>query len=283
MSDAQQQRRFFAEEIEALCNLQSAALVDGLARLPRERFLPPGPWVIRSESDFGGPSRQTCDADVRRVYHNVAVAIDPGRQLFNGAPSLLALCIDRLELRPGNRVLHVGCGLGYYTALMAHCVGSTGRVMAVEVDESLAAGARDRLASFEHVDVRTGDGAAPPHESFDAILVNAGVTHPHDSWLDALGEGGRLILPLTATFPAMGPIGKGPMLLVTRHVDDFNARLITVVAIYSAVGLRDNALNDQLGQALMRGQFQMLKRLRRDAHDSTGACWFHTDRFCFSA
>ena len=72
---------------------------------------------------LSGPPRQTPDADPRRVYHNVAVAIDPERQLFNGAPSLLGVCIDRLELGPGSACCMSGCGLGYYSAVMAHCVG----------------------------------------------------------------------------------------------------------------------------------------------------------------
>jgi len=69
------------------------------------------------------------------VYHNVAVAIDPARQLFNGQPGTLAVWIDTLDLAAGMRVLHVGAGLGYYSAVMAECVGPTGRVVAYEVDD----------------------------------------------------------------------------------------------------------------------------------------------------
>jgi protein-L-isoaspartate(D-aspartate) O-methyltransferase len=214
------------------------------------------------------------------VYHNLAIAIDPERQLFNGAPSLLALCIDRLAIRSGARVLHVGCGLGYYSALMAHSVGSGGRVVAIEIDQALAAAARHNLEPLEQVEVRVGDGRADGHESFDAILVNAGVTHPHDTWLDSLVHGGRLILPLTATMPAMGSLGKGPLLLVTKRDADFDAQLLTVVSIYSAIGLRDEALNARLGRALLRGQRPSFTRLRRDAHEESPACWFHGPHFC---
>jgi protein-L-isoaspartate(D-aspartate) O-methyltransferase len=108
---------------------------------------------IRSEADLGAPPRQTSDDDPRHVYHNLAVAIDASRQLFNGAPSLVSLCIERLALRPGQRVLHVGCGLGYYSALMAHCVGPRGRVVAVDVDTGLAAEARTKLAPLPWVEV----------------------------------------------------------------------------------------------------------------------------------
>jgi protein-L-isoaspartate(D-aspartate) O-methyltransferase len=261
----QDQRRFFAEEIEALCGLRTSALVEAFATVPREQFLPPGPWVIRSETDyFSGTPRKTPDADARRVYHNVAIAIDAERQLFNGAPSLLGSCIDYLALQPGGHALHIGCGSGYYSALIAGCVGPAGRVVAIEVDETLAASASRNLATLRHVDVRVGDGTSIGDEPFDAILINAGVTHPRETWLDLLKPGGRMILPLTATMPAMGTIGKGPLLLLTRRDAEFEARVVTVVAIYSAVGLRDSAMNERLGKALLRGQYPAFTRLRRD-------------------
>src|SRR5512138_1149091 len=205
-------RRFFAEEIEAVAKLRSATLVDALATVPRERFLAPGPWTVLAEADFGaGPvkTRLTPDADPSRVLHNIAVAIDPGRQLFNGQPATLCAWIDALEIAPRSRVFHVGCGTGYYTALMAHCAGPRGRVLAFEADTALAAAAARNLAEAPGVEVRADAGADPRPESFDAMLVNAGVTHPLDAWLDALAPGGRLILPLTSTMAPMGNIGKG--------------------------------------------------------------------------
>lgn len=83
--------------------------------------------------------------------------------------------------------------------------------------------------------------------------------------------------------PAMGTIGKGPLLLLTKRDDDFEARLLTVVAIYSAVGLRDSTMNERLGKALMRGQYPTFTRLRRDVHDESPACWLHSADFCLSA
>jgi protein-L-isoaspartate(D-aspartate) O-methyltransferase len=284
VSAVEEQRRYFAEELEAVCGLRTPALVDAFATVPREEFLPRGPWLIRSETDyFSGVPRHTPDDDARRICHNVAVAIDPARHLFNGSPSILGLCIDRLDLLPGQRVLHVGCGLGYYSAVMALCVGSTGHIVAVEVDEQLADTARKNLASLPNVTVCCDDGSQPREGLFDAILVNCGVTHPLALWLDALRTGGRMIVPLTATMPSMGGIGKGPLLLLAKRDSDFDAKLVTVVAMYSALRIRDAALNERIGKALMKGQYPRLNRLRRDAHDESTECWLHGTGFCLSA
>jgi protein-L-isoaspartate(D-aspartate) O-methyltransferase len=284
MSDLTARRRFYAEEVQVTANLKSPALVEALATVPREQFLPPGPWAIRGEADFQSPLRTTVDADPKHVYHNIAVGIDPSRMLFNGSPATIALAIDALALRDGDRVLHVGPGLGYYTALMASCLGSRGRLVAVEVDEALAGRARANLETFTTVEVRHGDSAASLGEPFDAILVNTGVTHPLAWWLDALAPGGRMVLPITVAMPPMTTIGKGPMVLITRdgEGDRFSARFIGFVAIYSALGLRDDAMNARLGEALKRSPFAPVRSLRRDAHDAAPACWLHAPGFCLS-
>ncbi len=289
MIDLELRRRFFAEEIEAVAKLKSAVLVDALAAVPRERFLRPGPWTVLAEADVTGlaaaKTRQTPDADPARVYHNISIAIDATRQLFNGQPGTLAPWIDALDLVAGARVLHVGAGLGYYTALMAHCVGASGRVLAFEADAGLAVEARVNLAPMPWVEVRGDATAAVTGEHFDAILVNAGVTHPLDAWLDALAPDGRMILPMTATMPAMGTLGKGFVFLVHRQADVLAARLAGFVAVYSAVGIRDEFLNAQVGKALMAGpqKAQAVTRLRRDAHEAAVSCWLHGPHFCLSS
>jgi len=287
--DLAQRRRFYAEEIEAVARLRSTRLVDALATVAREAFLGPGPWTVLAETDFTGAgpakTRQTPDADPARLYHNIGVAIDPARQLFNGQPATLAPWIDALDLAPGARVLHVGAGTGYYTAVMAHCAGASGRVLALEADATLAGRARATLASMPWVEVRAEPQGVAAGETFDAVLVNAGVTHPLDGWLDALAPGGRMILPLTASMPAMGTIGKGFVFLVRRDGDAFPTRLQGFVAIYSAVGIRDESLNAALGKAMMTGpqRAQGVARLRRDAHEPAAGCWLHAAGFCLSA
>lgn len=291
MIDLDLRRRFFAEELEAVCTLRTP-LVDAFARVAREAFLRPGPWTVLSDSGesymMGGGvrTRLTPDADPARVYHNIAVAIDPERQLFNGQPGTLGFWIDALDLAPGTRVLHIGCGLGYYTAVMGECVGSAGCVVAFEADEALAGEAARRLASRPWIETRHGDASGRLGDMFDAILVNAGVTHPLESWLDALAPRGRMILPLTAAMPAMGStLGKGLVLLVVKdEARAFSARVIAVGAVYSALGIRDSEMNDRIGNALMAGpaRWTTITRLRRDPHEPDASCWLHGRSCCFS-
>jgi protein-L-isoaspartate(D-aspartate) O-methyltransferase len=276
-------RRTYADTIASTVGLKTLALVDAFASIPREMFLPPGPWTVVGEQNAGRATRETPSGDPRFVYENVSIAIDPLRQLFNGSPAFLAKMIDRLELRPGSRVLHVGAGLGYYSAVMAHVAGRAGSVVAIEIDEALATAARTNLSTMPWVDVRCADGTAV-EGPFDAILVNAGVTHPTEAWLDALAPEGRLILPLTVEMPAMGAtLGKGVMAMINRTAEGaFLAEILSFVAIYSAIGLRDRDIEARLGHALRRTSFPNLTRLRRDAHESSPECWLHAGRLCLS-
>jgi protein-L-isoaspartate(D-aspartate) O-methyltransferase len=234
----------------------------------------------------------TADADPRSLYHDVLVAIDPARQLNNGHPSSLASFLDFLQLHRSERVFHVGCGLGYYTAIIAHVVGSGGHVIAVDIDPELALRARSNLAHLGNVTVAVGDGVDYDPGEVDAIFINAGFTHPQSLWLDRLHIDGRLLVPITF-MPPSGPgsgqgqmvIGHGNMLLV-RHVPErYEASFVSPVSIYSSPSGRDANYNQALGQAyreMMMGKRPQVKSLRRDSHPSDTTCWLHREDVCLS-
>ena len=144
--DLAQARRFFAEELRAAALIRrNKSVVEAFATVPRERFLGPGPWHIIPPK-WMGAAYETPDSDPRQVYHDVLVAIDPARSLNNGEPGLWARLFDQLNLRPGGRIMQVGAGTGYYSAVLAEIVGTTGAVVAVEYDAGLAAAAREIAA-----------------------------------------------------------------------------------------------------------------------------------------
>ncbi len=189
------------------------------------------------------------------------------------AEELEAVCRLRTRLLPG------GDG---------ECVGPDGRVVALEVDADLARAATANLASCPWIEVRNADASAPIDETFDAILVNAGVTHPLEVWLDVLAPAGRMIVPITVDMPQMGStLGKGVVLLLSRNADaDFAAaRIINVVAVYSAIGVRDPEMTERIGRALAAGPMKWgaVTRLRRDVHETVDSCWLHRPGCCISS
>lgn len=189
-------RRAYAKQIMAAAGVRDRRVENAFAAVRREDFLGRGPWPILRWSRGYVPSPS---ADPTYLYADVLIGIVPERNLNNGEPSFLARLIASAAPRPGEHVVHVGAGVGYYTAILAHLVGRRGRITAIEYDAELAGRAADNLAGQTNVRVMEGDGARVPFEPADAILVNAGATRPAESWLDGLRDGGRLILPLPRT------------------------------------------------------------------------------------
>jgi len=175
----------------------------------------------------------------------------------------------------------VGCGTGYYSAIMAEVVGPKGQVAAIEIDSELAGRARSNLSYLSHVEVIEGDGCEFNPGSCDAIFVNAGVTHPRSIWLDSLRPDGRLLMPLTVTDDTDRG-GAGRVLKVTRQPEGFTASFISGVRIFPCVGGRDAELNERLKKAFDRDDWKSIQSLRRDKHDPADTCWFHADNFCLS-
>lgn len=274
-------REAYAEELRAVSNLQSDALVKAFATVSREHFLGPGPWQIVTPALGERGYRTTEDADPRHLYHNVLVAIDADRRLNNGEPSSLAFWFDSLDLNPGDRVVHIGCGVGYYTAILAEVVGVNGHVTGIEVDAGLVARARSNLVQMRHVTVETGDGTRLAEDASDAIFVNAGATHPRSEWLNALRLDGRLMLPLTATADSLEH-SSGGMLKVTRRQHGCSAQFMSEVGIFPCAGARDPELNAPLADALRGDSLQRVKSLRRDPHRPDETCWLHAKDFCLS-
>ena len=112
-------------------------------------------------------------------------------------PFIVALMTDLLDLQPADRVLEIGTGLGYQTAVLAALAG---RVYSIEMIEALALGARQRLARqgwAATTEVRIGDGRAgwPEHAPFDKIIVTAAPDAVPPALLAQLKPGGRMVAP----------------------------------------------------------------------------------------
>jgi len=281
MDDLTVLRRWFAEDLRLRAPVtRNLSVVEAFAAVPRERLLAgPGPWRILPEVRTDLPF-MTPDAAPHWLYHDVLVTIDPARQLNNGMPSLWARHFDQLDLRPGERVLQVGAGTGYYAAVLAEIVGPQGRVVAIEHDGDLAARARANLAPWRQVEVVAGDGRTHDAGEVDAIVAFAGSTHPAPLWLDRLAEGGRLMMPLT------GVNRWGFMLRALRRGATFEAASVGWVGIYPCADGHDAEAAERLRLALMfrdrQPSYDMpICALHRGAPQEQDAhrVWYHAPGF----
>lgn len=265
-------RHRYAEELRFTAKVGSRAVVDAFATVPREPFFGPGPWRILSPMAIA-EYWTTEDADPRHLYHDVLIAIDEKRRLNNGQPSLWARLYDQLRLTQGEHVVHVGAGVGYYSAILAEIVGTTGHVTAIEIDSELAERARHNLAErWPQATVVVADGFAfHPDRPADAIVVNAGVTHISLAWLDALAaENGRLLVPLT------NADRWGGSLIIERHAGEtrrYPVRYAGQIGIIPCSGGRDPGAEQRLQGALAHSQLGNVRSLRRVPEEPDGTCW----------
>ena len=168
----------------------SPAVVEAFRSVARERFVPKG--------------------GRKEAYLDRPVAL-PDRQTTS-QPSLIARMIDSLTLEDSDRVLEVGTGYGFQTALLSRLAGE---VYSIERRADLAETARSNLAAagIESVHVEVGDGweGVPREAPFDAIIVSAAAARVPPALVDQLDEGGRLVIPLA------GPRGDEVILFSKRN------------------------------------------------------------------
>jgi protein-L-isoaspartate(D-aspartate) O-methyltransferase len=155
--------------------ISDRGVLDAMLRVPRHEFVPEN---YRAQA-----------------YEDHPLPIGDGQTISQ--PYIVALMLEALQLTPNDRVLEVGTGSGYVTALLAELARE---VVSIERHSSLAESARNLLAvlSYRNVHVVTGDGALgrPDSAPFDAILVSAAALSLPPALPAQLREGGRMIIPI---------------------------------------------------------------------------------------
>jgi protein-L-isoaspartate(D-aspartate) O-methyltransferase len=275
-------RAAYAKQILAAATADNPRLAAAFAAIPREDFLGPGPWLMWRWVRYVA----TPDADPVYLYTNDLVALVSERYLNNGQPSLHAYLMHQAAPIAGEHVVHVGTGTGYYTAILAHLVGPSGRVTGIEYDPELAAKARACLAPYPNVRIVEGDGAQVPFDAADIIYVNAGCTRPAARWLDNLTNGGRLILPMTSDKGVGGPAVRieraGAVFRITRSGEAYHASWISPVAIIPCAGNRDEMSERALAEAFDRGGWEKVTRLYRGQEIPEERCWVRGPDWCLA-
>jgi protein-L-isoaspartate(D-aspartate) O-methyltransferase len=117
-------------------------------------------------------------------------------------PSVMAAKLEALDLRPGQRLLEIGTGTGYNTALLAQIVGGTGCVITVEIEKQLAETAARRLESIglAQVRVRCADGwlGYPACAPYERIIATASCETVPIAWMKQLATSGILVMNLVS-------------------------------------------------------------------------------------
>ncbi|MFV1987285.1 MAG: protein-L-isoaspartate(D-aspartate) O-methyltransferase [Gemmatimonadota bacterium] len=172
-ADFVRDRRRMVDRLRAE-GIHDLAVLQAFDAVPRHQFVPP---EIH-----------------HRAYDLVPLPIGYGQTI--SSPVIHAISLELAELRGGERVLEVGTGSGFQTALLAHLAGEVYSIERIARLADRAKEALDRLGVAVHL--RTGDGSGgwPEEAPFDAIIVSAAATEVPGALLAQLADGGRLVVPV---------------------------------------------------------------------------------------
>jgi len=169
--------------------IRTTAVEDAFRAIDRARFMPK---ELKSDA-----------------YLDTALPIGAGQTISQ--PTVVAYCLEWLQVRQGDRVLDVGSGSGWTTALLAHLTGPAGLVIGVERIPELALFGSKNLGTYAFAHARieqAGRGLGRPSAApFDRILVSAAADEIPDALIKQLKDGGRMVIPIQNTICVVGRSG----------------------------------------------------------------------------
>jgi len=171
------------KELRSYGVLKSSHVIEAFLRIDRKDFMPP---------------------DMRGLaYADTALPIGWGQTISQ--PFVVAFMIERLEPRQGDKILDVGAGSGWTTALLAHIAGEKGKVIALEVIEGLAEFGKGNVAKYHFIEkgfveflCQDGSKGYSKEAPFDGILVSASLPEKEipRAWREQLKVGGKIVVSI---------------------------------------------------------------------------------------
>lgn len=191
MNDAniQKYQQDLVEYLKQANHLKTPLVEEAFIKVPRHLFLPGEP--------------------LDKVYSNIAIVRKRGEEgqwtSSSSMPTIMAIMLEQLDLKPGQRVLEIGTGTGFNAGLIASIVGPSGKVVTMDIQPDLMEDARKCLdvAGYDWVQTVVGDGGYgyPDSAPYDRIILTVGSDVITTAWREQLRPGGILVLP----FGIVGP------------------------------------------------------------------------------
>ena len=183
-------------------------VLEAMRKVPRHLFVPPGL--------------------VEEAYEDHPLSIGKGQTISQ--PYIVALMTEALELKGDEKVLEVGTGSGYQTAVLAELVGE---VYSIERIPELAQEAEKKLGDLGYTNfhIRVGNGTLgwPEEAPFDAVIVTAGAPKVPGPLKAQLADGGRLVIPV-------GPEFHQVLYRIRREGEGFSEEAITSCVFVPLIG-----------------------------------------------
>jgi len=158
--------------------LTDERVAEAIRNIPREYFL------------SGHP--------VSKVYSDIPLPTEKGQTISQ--PSVVSVMTELLNPQHGDRILEIGTGSGWQSAILSYLVGEKGQIYSIERIESLAEKARENLekAGIEGVNVFAGDGSTGLREyaPYRRIICTAAAPEVADEWFEQLEDSGRIVVPV---------------------------------------------------------------------------------------
>ncbi len=176
------------------CAIRRQAVLSALQAVARERYVP--------------------DEFAATAYVDEEIPLGHGRYLME--PLVFARMLEMADIQPNEKVMDVGCGLGYSSAVLSHLAH---HVVAVETRPELVSEARKRLNDYNNVEVVTAPLATgcPRQQPYDVILLEGAVHHVPRHLLSALTLSGRLVTVHNRTIRPGSQSGLGNIVMTTRR------------------------------------------------------------------